>query len=74
MFDVDLLVAVTDRLILGGSDGLLQFFGEAIEVHESIVAQGDAAFRPPRANRMLPATSAGLGSFRNPERRIVFNS
>ena len=33
MLDVDLLVAKADSLGLGGLNGLLNFFGESVEVH-----------------------------------------
>jgi hypothetical protein len=33
VFDVDLLMGVGDSEGLSGADGLLKFFGEAIEIH-----------------------------------------
>ena len=48
VFDVDLLVAVADRLRLRGPDRLLQLFGETIDVHTFILggrAAGAVRFR-----------------------------
>jgi hypothetical protein len=57
MFDVNLLMAVTDRFALGGPDGLLKLLGETIEVHEYIVTQRDGAAVGPWTTRLRPISS-----------------